>query len=94
MAEKAKSEAANSHSQISYAKKWITRSLRSLETALIAGDNKIDPLVYKTNSDQFQVQYGKIVTHQTAICDIYIKHKVATLFEPINNDIENYLKVK
>ena len=64
MAEKAKSEVANTHSQISYAKKWITRSLRSLENAIIAGNNKIDPLVYKTNSDNFQAQYDKIGTHQ------------------------------
>ena len=72
MTEKAKSGAANSLSQISHAKKWITRSLGNLENALlIAGENKIDPLVYKTNSDQFQAQYDKIVTHQTAICDIY-----------------------
>ena len=95
MAEKAKSEAANYLSKISHAKKWISRSLSNLENALlIAGENKIDPLVYKTNSDQFQAQYGKIITHQIAIEDIYTKHKVAALFEPINNDIEKYLKDK
>ena len=34
-----------------------------------------------------------IVMHQEDIADIYDKHKVTALFEPINNDIENYLKV-
>ena len=95
MADKAMSEAASWLSKISHAKKWVTRSLHNLESALVVGgDNKIDHSTYKIHSDQFLAQQEKIVTCQIAIEDIYNKHKSTVQFEPINRDIEKYLKDK
>ena len=50
--------------------------------------------MYKKYSDQFLAQQEKIVVCQIAIEDIYTKHKATTQFEPINKDIEKYLKDK
>ena len=50
---KAKSESAVYLNKIRYAKGWITRSLNSLQTALLAGSDKLDPNVFKKHNDQF-----------------------------------------
>ena len=73
MADKAMSEAASWLSKISHAKKWVTRSLHNLESALVVGgDNKIDHNMNKIHSDQLLTQQEKIVTCEIAIEDIYI----------------------
>ena len=75
MAEKAKNESARLQSKISYAKRWVIRSLNSFEIVLLARSDKLDPHEFKKHNDQFQDQCDKIVALQTAIGEIYIKHK-------------------
>ena len=93
MAEKAKNEAAGYLKQISHAKKWVTRSLNNLASALqVGGNNKIDHSSYELYSNQIITQHNKIVTNQIAIEDIYAKLNVSAQYDPIGNELDKYLK--
>ena len=76
MADKAKNEAAEYFKEISHAKKWITRNLNNLQSALLlGGDNKIDPSSYKLYNDKILIQFEKVVKNQIAIEDLYARTK-------------------
>ena len=88
---KAKGESASNLNKIGYAKRWITRSLNLLQTALLAGGDKLEPNDFNKHKNQFQKQCDKILFYCQTIGDTYAKHKVQTHFEPINTDVDNYL---
>ena len=88
MADKARNEAAEYSKQIGHAKKWITRYLNNLESALLlGGNNKIDPSSYNFYSDKILTQFEKVVKNQIAIEDIYAKNKEIAQFEPIGKEL-------
>ena len=91
---KAKSESAFSLGKIDYAKRWVTRILNTLQTALLAGGDKLDLTVFNKHNAQFQDQCDKILALVQVIGDIYAKHKVQTHFETISNNIDDYLEQK
>ena len=93
MADKARNEAAEYFKQIGHAKKWLTRNLNNLESALLlGGNNKIDPSSYKFYSDKILTQFEKVVKNQIALEDIYAKNKASPQFEPIGKELDKYLK--
>ena len=94
-AELAKIEASGSFSKISEIKSWINDTLWYLDNArYLSGNDTLQAWQFEVKSDLFDDQCEQIVMHKEDIADIYAKHKVTALFKPINDDIENYLKVK
>ena len=59
---KAKSESAFSLGKIDYAKRWVTRILNSLQTALLAGGDKLDLNEFNKHNAQVQDQCDLIKT--------------------------------
>ena len=91
---KAKSESSACLTKIRYAKVWVTRTLNTLRTALLAGADTIPPEVFNEQNKQFQDQCDKIIIACQVMGNIYNKHKVEAQFETIHSDIETYLKGK
>ena len=91
MAASAKKEAAPLVRQISYAKGWITRSLKKLDRLATATEDAIDPVKLETHSEQVETQCDKIVEYQQAIGEIYVKFKAEDEFNTISDDLVNYV---
>ena len=91
MAASAKKEAAPLVRQISYAKGWITRSLKKLDRLATATEDAIDPVKLEIHSEQVETQCDKIVEYQQAIGEIYVKFKAEDEFNTISDDLVNYV---
>ena len=95
MAELARNEASGPLSDINAVQQWISQILWDLnDTCHLSEDNTLEAWEFEEANDHFKSHCDLIIELLKSIADIYAKHKVPTLFEPVNKDIENYLDNK
>ena len=95
MAELARNEASGPLSAINAVQQRISQILWDLNDAChLSGDNTLEAWEFEKANDHFKSHCDLIIELLKSIADIYTKHKVLTLFEPVNKDIENDLNIK
>ena len=84
MAELARCEASGSFTKIDEVKRWINDTLWYLNDACsLSGDNTLQTWQFEVKSDLFEDYCEQIIMHKEDIADIYAKHKVIELFNPV-----------